>query len=76
MQKPPPLGIDRDTAKEVNFRICFGISPGGVAVKINAGKSWCVRAKAQAYIDAFYSGYLASSPLVRQTVQHHKEARC
>ncbi|MGO9566827.1 MAG: DNA polymerase [Desulfomonilaceae bacterium] len=30
------LGIDRDAAKEVNFGICFGISPAGLCGKVNA----------------------------------------
>ena len=33
------LGIDRDAAKEVNFGICFGISPAGLCGKINCGHS-------------------------------------
>jgi DNA polymerase-1 len=52
------LGIDRDTAKQVNFGICFGMSAAGLAGKISqVCKSPVEIATAQAYIDAFYGQY-------------------
>ncbi len=64
------LDIDRDAAKEVNFGICFGISPAGLCGKINAviaernallpaeeHKPLIEEEQAQAYIAGFYSQY-------------------
>jgi DNA polymerase I len=64
------LGIDRDAAKEVNFGICFGISPTGLCGKVNAViakknrvltpeeyQDMIDEETAQAYIDSFYSRY-------------------
>ncbi len=64
------LDIDRDAAKEVNFGICFGISPAGLCGKVNAviakkNRSLAVgeqtplidEGTAQAYIDGFHSRY-------------------
>jgi DNA polymerase-1 len=64
------LGIDRDAAKEVNFGICFGISPAGLCGKINAviaKKNWSLAVgeqmplidenTAKVYIEGFYERY-------------------
>jgi DNA polymerase I len=64
------LGIDRDAAKQVNFGICFGISPAGLCGKVNAVIAKRNRSlapeeyqdmideqTAQAYIDGFYLRY-------------------
>lgn len=57
------LGIDRDTAKQVNFGICYGMSAGSLAVEINQVRKTPVdEATAQSYIDAFCGRY----PGVRQ----------
>ncbi len=52
------LGIDRDSAKQVNFGICFGISADSLAGRISrVRKSQVDVATAQSYIDAFYGRY-------------------
>jgi DNA polymerase-1 len=52
------LGIDRDSAKQVNFGICFGMSAAGLAGRISrVRKSPVDVATAQAYIDTFYGRY-------------------
>jgi DNA polymerase-1 len=56
------LGIDRDSAKQVNFGICFGISAVGLAARItlirrDQGLSPIDEATAQTYIDRFYKRY-------------------
>jgi DNA polymerase I len=52
------LGIDRESAKQVNFGICFGMSAAGLAGKISRIRKCPVDvAQAQAYIDAFYGRY-------------------
>jgi DNA polymerase-1 len=56
------LGIDRDSAKQVNFGICFGISAVGLAAKINQlrqdqGLPPIDEASAQNYINGFYARY-------------------
>jgi DNA polymerase I len=64
------LGIDRDLAKQVNFGICFGISPGHLAARINSEivkrnrlcepqdqQSLLDEATAQGYIDQFHGRY-------------------
>jgi DNA polymerase I len=52
------LGIDRDSAKQVNFGICFGMSAAALAARISrVRKSPVDAATAQAYIDAFYDRY-------------------
>jgi len=61
------LSIDRDSAKQVNFGICFGISPSGLAGRINKvrqgqGLPFINTAGAQGYIDGFYDRY----PKVRE----------
>jgi DNA polymerase I len=61
------LGIDRDLAKQVNFGICFGISAGRLAGRINSEilrmnrlsepheqQSLVDEGKAQGYIDQFH----------------------
>jgi DNA polymerase-1 len=56
------LGIDRDSAKQVNFGICFGISAVGLAARINQlrrdqGLLPIDAAAAETYIDTFYVRY-------------------
>ncbi len=57
------LGIDRDTGKQVNFGICFGISAAGLAGRLSTlqGRSVSIN-KAQGYIDGFYARF----PKVKQ----------
>jgi DNA polymerase I-like protein with 3'-5' exonuclease and polymerase domains len=57
------LGLDdRDEAKEINFAICYGMSPASLAARINEvkkqqGASFIHMDTAQAYINAFYQQY-------------------
>ena len=56
------LGVDRDSAKKVNFGICFGISAVGLAARINLirhdqGLPPIDEATAQTYIDGLYARY-------------------
>lgn len=56
------LGIDRNTAKQLNFGICFGMSAGALAGRINSirqsqGLANIDEATAQTYIDGFYRRY-------------------
>jgi DNA polymerase I len=52
------LGIDRDTAKQVNFGICFGMSAAGLAGRVSrVRKSPVDEATEKTYIDAFYGRY-------------------
>ena len=76
------LGIDRDAAKEVNFGICFGISPAGLCGKINAViakknrllapeeyQDMIDEETAQAYIEGFYSRYSRRTGLFREGME-------
>jgi DNA polymerase I len=64
------LSIDRDLAKQVNFGICFGISAGRLAARINSEivkrnrllppqeqQSLINEARAEGYIDQFHGRY-------------------
>ena len=56
------LGVDRNTAKQLNFGICFGMSAGALAGRINSvrqsqGLAYINEATAQAYVDGFYQRY-------------------
>jgi DNA polymerase I len=64
------LGIDRDLAKQVNFGICFGISAGRLASRVNSEilkrnralpteerQALVDETTAQAYIDQFHERY-------------------
>jgi DNA polymerase I len=52
------LDIDRDSAKQVNFGICFGMTAAALAARLSqVRKSPVDIATAQAYIDAFYVRY-------------------
>ena len=73
------LGIDRDLAKQVNFGICFGISAGRLAGRINSEivkRNRLVQPqeqqpvidaeRAQGYIDQFHSRYPGVSAFFEQ----------
>ena len=58
------LGLnDRNTAKEINFAICFGMGPKGLARRINVlredqgGTDLIDEATARSYIDGFYGRF-------------------
>jgi DNA polymerase I len=64
------LGVDRDLAKQVNFGICFGISAGRLAARMNSEiikrnrtlpteerQALTDEAQAQGYIDQFHGRY-------------------
>jgi DNA polymerase I len=56
------LGIDRDSAKQVNFGMCFGISAATLAIRISElrksqGREPIDEVTAQGYIDSFYKRF-------------------
>jgi DNA polymerase I len=67
------LGIDRDSAKQVNFGICFGMSAEALAGRVSrVRKSPVDKATAQTYIDTFYGRYPGVAEFFAQEWQELK----